>query len=73
VKPGFTAFLCLAKGSITRFLRRLEAFFHDEAVQYGIEGAIVEGATQSEHGVAVFYQPPGAGAFEPYMAEVLVC
>ena len=65
-------YVWIFKGEHSPFLNTLETFFRDIAVQHGIESFIVDRAAQSQHGIAVFLQPPGPGALEPHMTDVLV-
>src|SRR5208283_807040 len=51
---------------------RAEAFFRDIAIQHRIEGVVVEGTAQSEHGIAIFFQPPGPGALQPNVTDVFI-
>ena len=51
----------------------VKPFFRDIAVQHRIKGVVVDGAAQSEHGIAVFFQPPSTRALQPHMTDVLVC
>jgi hypothetical protein len=51
---------------------RAEAFFRDIAIQHRIEGVVVEGTAQSEHGIAIFFQPPSPGALQPNVTDVFI-
>ena len=62
----------IQKGALPLFDTGLKLFCY-ERVQHDVESVIVECAAQSEHGIAVFFQPPGSGALEPDVADMLVC
>ena len=38
-----------------------QLFFCDIAAQHRIKGVVVHSTAQSEHGIPVFFQPPGGG------------
>ena len=50
---------------------RLKGLFEAIAVllKDAVQGAVVEGTTQGQDGIAIFLVPPGAGAFEADMAD----
>jgi hypothetical protein len=51
---------------------RAEALFRDIVIQHRIEGVVVEGTAQSEHGIAIFFKPPSPGALQPNVTDVFV-
>ena len=62
------------KGYIGEYypLLHIKPFFSDIAVQHRIKGVVVDGSAQSEHGIAVFFQPPSTGTLQPHVADELV-
>ena len=41
-------------------------------IEYAVKGAIVDSTSDSKHGIAIFFDPPGSGAFHAMMTDTFV-